>query len=177
MDFILKRVKYVSFYKKYKKLIVVFFRTCYDFLEVNILKKILCAFIMILGLFFLTGCNDYKLNHINYKTLTSMLEKEDTFILYVGSTSCINCTKFIPKLKEVILENKLDTVMYVDLDKFSTKDKEKFLNDFSISGTPTVVFITKGKETSTANRIDGNVTKKKIIERFESNGYIKEENK
>ena len=49
----------------------------------------------------------------------------------------------------------------------------KLNEKFSVSGTPTIMFITKGDEETTLNRIVGDTSKEKTIEKFKVNGYIK----
>ena len=56
----------------------------------------------------------------------------------------------------------------------SQKDAEKFLKDYGVDGTPTVLFFKDGKETSTMNRLSGaNVSKDTIKSKLKKNGFIK----
>lgn len=136
------------------------------------MKKILNIFICFICLFVIVGCSNSKLDKISYDEFNKLLEDKESFVLYIGSTTCHNCKSFSPKFEEVIDEYDIDDVKYVEIDKFSDEDKDSFNKTINVSGTPTVVFIEDGEEKSMTNRINGNVDKDKIISRFKSNGYI-----
>lgn len=129
--------------------------------------------LIILCLVFVTGCSNSVIKKIDYKEFNDLIENRKTFILYVGSASCSNCVEFEPKFKEVIKEQKIKNVKYIDLDKFNDKEKTSLNKIINISGTPTVIFVENGDEESMTNRINGNVSKEKIISRLKSNDYIK----
>lgn len=122
---------------------------------------------------FISGCSMNTIKEINYKDFNKLIENKETFILYIGSTSCHNCVDFGPKFEEILKENNIKNAKYIDLDKFSDEDKNKLNKIVNVSGTPTVVFIKNGQEESMTNRINGNVSKEKIISRLKSNDYIK----
>ena len=119
------------------------------------------------------GCQSYKVKEINFKQFNEFVENRKTFILYIGSTSCHNCVSFSPKFESVVKEYKIDNAYYIDLDSFNEADKSSFNKIINVAGTPNVVFITNGEEQSSFNRINGDVSKDKIIERLKSNDYIK----
>lgn len=123
--------------------------------------------------FIFTGCQSYKVKEIGYEEFKTLIENNETFILYIGSASCHNCTSFSPKFESVIEEYEIDNAYYIDLDSLSDDDKSAFNKTINVSGTPNVVFITDGEEQSSFNRINGDVSKDKIIERLKSNDYIK----
>lgn len=137
------------------------------------MKKFLKILSVILGVFILCGCSNSGVEEINYKEFDSLIEDKQSFILYIGSASCSNCTEFGPKFERVIEENNISDVYYIDLDELSDDEKSSFNKVVNITGTPTVVFITDGKEESSFNRINGNVSKEKIKTRLEANDYIK----
>lgn len=129
--------------------------------------------LIVLCITLITGCSSNTIKEINYKEFYTLIKNKQTFILYIGSTSCHNCVEFSPKLKVVIKENNIKNVKYIDLDKLSEKEKNGLNKIINVSGTPTVVFVTNGEEKSMTNRINGNVSKEKIISRLKSNEYIK----
>ena len=135
-------------------------------------KTILKLSIVIIGLLFLVGCSNKNLEEINYNTFKSLMDNNETFILYISSTECHNCVEFTPKFEKVLKENKL-SAKKIEIDKLSDEDKDKFNKSINVSGTPTVAFITDGEEESMTNRINGNVDDEKITLRLKSNGYIK----
>jgi len=137
------------------------------------MKNMLKIFSILLFIIFITACSNNNIKSINYKDFDKLIENKKTFILYIGSTSCINCTEFEPKFKEVIYNYNISEVKYIDLEKFSDEEKNELNKVVNISGTPTVVFINNGEEKSMTNRINGNVSKEKIISRLKSNEYIK----
>ena len=77
-----------------------------------------------------------------------------------------------PTFKQVLHENDLYAYEVVQ-DTLNNEDLAYLKNISSISGTPTIVFINNGEETSTYNRIVGNVSKAKTTERLKTLGYIK----
>ena len=131
---------------------------------------------LILGLIiasFVCGCSsssnrkEISLNEFNKK-----IENKENFVLYVGNEGCHNCVSYEPKLKEVLKEYNL-TIYKLDNSKLSEDEFNKLNEKFSVSGTPTIMFITKGDEETTLNRIVGDTSKEKTIEKFKVNGYIK----
>ena len=62
-------------------------------------------------------------------------------------------------------------IYYIDYDKDSSK--EEFLDDFDLDGsTPITLFINDGKEKSLLNRLEGDISKEKAIEKFKKMGFI-----
>lgn len=136
------------------------------------MKNLKILFI-ILGIFVLCGCSKSNVKEINFNEFNSLIKDNKTFILYVGSDTCISCKEFSPKFESVINDNNINNVYYIDLDDLSDNDKNSFNKLINVNGTPTVVFINKGEEESTYNRINGNVSTEKIITRLKANDYIK----
>ena len=135
--------------------------------------KLLKVLSIILGVFILCGCSKSSVEEINFNVLNNLIKENKTFILYVGSDTCISCKEFSPKFESVINDNDVSNAYYIDLDNLSDDDKSSFNKIINITGTPTVVFITDGEEESTYNRINGNVSTEKIITRLKANDYIK----
>lgn len=136
------------------------------------MKKIFKLFICLLGVLTITGCSNTNLEKINYDKFNSLINNKETFIIYIGSSTCHNCTEFNPKFEKIINDYDIKNVKYIEIDKFSDDEKKEFNKIINVSGTPTVVFIENGEEKSMTNRINGNVSEDKIISRFKSNGYI-----
>ena len=109
---------------------------------------------------------------LSYKELKSKLNKKESFILVITRTDCSHCAVYKPKLKEILKDNNI--IAYeIASDKLSTKEKAEFNDIANISGTPTTIFIVDGEEATTTNRIIGDVTTEKIINKLKSQGYIK----
>lgn len=139
------------------------------------MKKVIKSIIIIFTLvFLLTGCSSDE-KYIKEITLDQFKEKmanKETFALYVGNENCSHCITYLPTLKSVLKEYDI-TIYHLDNSKLSDKEYSEFTTYISISGTPTVAFITDGEEETTLNRIVGEISKEDTIERFKTNGYIK----
>lgn len=134
------------------------------------MKKILLI-IVVLALL-LTGCKFGKTyDEIDYEQYTHMIEKKDSFILFIGSSECSHCIAYKKTLAKVIKEYDVD-VKYLDLSKMSDKENNEFKSKISFTGTPTTIFIEKGEEKSHYNRIVGAQDYEKVVEKFKDNGYV-----
>ena len=124
---------------------------------------------MFVFLFCLSGCSKSYVSEISYDEYKKLVDDKETFILEIMSDDCINCTKFSPKLEEVA--NEYQVVVYTINSQELTNDQ---VDEFGISGTPTVLFYINGEEKTTSARIIGNVSKEKIISKFKASDFIKE---
>lgn len=116
---------------------------------------------------------DKHLITITVKELQKKIENKDTFILVVTQENCSHCAQYKPVLKKILKE--YDIYAYeVDESKISSEDIGTFTDIANISGTPTTLFFTDGVEKSTATRLVGSVQARKIKQRLEAMGYIKE---
>ena len=134
------------------------------------IKKILLLIILVL---FCSSCNqNSKLENLSYNDLEKKLNNNDTFFFVVIKDGCQHCEGFVPKVKEVLEEYDIAgyTVNYSNL---SEEENEKFYNEFQVDSTPTTIFIKNGKEISLLQRITGNVSKEKLIDKLKINEYIK----
>jgi Thioredoxin-related protein len=135
------------------------------------MKKILIIIPFIMLLF---GCaNNKGYNELTYKQLNEKIENKESFILFIGAKTCSHCELFKETVKEVNDKYKV-TINYIDIDKLNSSDLNHLNNIASFSGTPTTIFITKGKEESTYNRISGNRDYDYVVSKLKQNGYIKE---
>ena len=133
--------------------------------------KLLLIPITVLLLF--TGCGkESNLKEISYNGLKEKMENKESFFFVVERDGCTYCEAFVPKMEEVL--NEYNVIGYViNLSDMSDKELEEFDEKFNVDGTPTTIFMTEGNELSLLQRIDGNVTKEKIITKLENNNYIK----
>ena len=138
------------------------------------MKKILLIISFgVLGLILTTGCsnNNDRFIQLTFPELQEKLQAEESFPLYIGSARCSACVEFQPTLKRVIRNH--DFIVYhIDLDKFSDNESEELVNMFNISGTPSLLYIVDGEESSTLNRVIGNVPEQDLINSLKNNGYI-----
>lgn len=131
--------------------------------------KLLCIFVLAI---ILCGCSSSKIKEITYNDLVKSIENKETFILEIVQDGCSNCEAFSPKFKKIVDKYELD-VKSLNLSKLSKEDSPKLNNLFKITGTPTVLFITKGKEEYIYRRIVGDVSEDIIITKLTKAGYIK----
>ncbi len=117
--------------------------------------------------------NRSRLYELDVNNVIEKINNKDSFILCISATSCIHCKEYKPKLEEISKEHKID-IYYIDIDKYDYDTKNEFKKHVSFDGgTPVTLFIKNGEEETTVNRINGNVSKDKIISKFKSNGFIK----
>ena len=129
----------------------------------------LVVFVVIILFLIFNKSKEGSLIELNISNLEAKLENKDTFILCISSTTCSHCQDYKPKLSKIAKEYGL-YIYYIDYDKY---DYETFTNLISFSGsTPTTAFIKNGDESSTATRINGDVSYTKIVEKLKSNGFI-----
>lgn len=102
----------------------------------------------------LTGCGNSKnLIEISYDELAKKIENKDTFVLYVGSSSCSHCAEFRPLLEKIINKYKLD-VYYINMANLSDSKYNAVLKKVDGKGTPITVYLEKGK-TKISPKIEG----------------------
>ncbi len=139
------------------------------------MKKLIKSFVIIFVItLILTGCAGKKNNmvEISLNDFKEKMANKETFALYVGNKDCIHCEAYRPILESVIDEYNI-TIYHLDNSKLSDDEYNEFKSYISITGTPTIAFITDGQEETTLNRIVGETSKEQTIERFKTNGYIK----
>lgn len=136
------------------------------------MKKFKIFVLAILLLTVVVGCGkSSNLKSISYSKLNKMLENEETFFFVVTKDGCSHCEAFVPVVEEVLKE--YDLVGYnLNISEMNDSDYEEFYNTYNVTGTPTTIFISKGKETSLLQRIDGEVSKEKLISKLKANNYI-----
>lgn len=136
------------------------------------MKKIK-VLIIILSIFFITGCgNNSNVESISLSEYNKMIKNKDTFILEVMRQSCSHCEILKPRLEEVAKEYNIN-IKSIDLDSIKNVIELEEFTEKTSDGTPTIIFYEKGEEKSVAYRIVGSVTKQKLIEKFKDMGYIK----
>lgn len=131
------------------------------------MKKIKLV-LLVIGIILLTGCSKSNLKEISYKEYKNLIDSKESFILEVMREECSACKSFKPNLEAVIDKYNIE-VKYINTDKLSDDE----LDEFGISGTPTLIFYNDGVEETTASRLVGSVSQDKIIAKFKANGFIK----
>ena len=126
---------------------------------------------LIIGLLLMKKDNNSYLIELNKNELKEKIDNKDSFILVVSREGCSHCAEYIPILKNVLEEDKV-TAYIVDIAKFSKEDNTYLNSIANVSGTPTTLFIEKGEETTTMNRIVGSTNKRNIEKRLKAMGYL-----
>jgi predicted bacteriocin transport accessory protein len=134
------------------------------------LKYILAIFVIAM---LFTGCSSKgSLSSISYSTLKEKLNNNDTFFFVVVREGCQYCEKFLPTVENVVKEYNL-TGYSLNLSSLSSDEKNEFDKEYNVSGTPTTIFITDGKEASILQRLVGNQSEDKLVQKLKSNNFIK----
>ncbi len=138
------------------------------------MKKIIAVLIMLTLLFSITGCGGPKTyKEISFEELNKKIDAKEDFILFIGSETCSACSAYKITLNKVIEKNKVE-VNYIDISKLSDDENSDLLANFYFSSTPTTVFVEKGKEKDTNDRLVGAQKYSKVVKKFKEKGYIKE---
>ena len=136
------------------------------------MKKILKIFVIVLSLIVITGCGKKGITEIKFSDLEKSLNNNKTFILEIVQDGCSNCEAFTPKFNRILKKNGLSSKQ-INLTNLTEEEKNKLDSLYNITGTPTVIFIEKGKEKAITNRIIGNVSEERVITKLKKVGYIK----
>ena len=113
------------------------------------------------------------LKEIKYDQVVEKINNKESFVLLLSQTTCAHCMDFKPKLAEVAKKYKVE-IYYLETNLLGADALAKFKVDyFSFDGTPTTIFVIDGEEKTAANRINGDVSKEKVIAKLKSNGFIK----
>lgn len=155
-------------------------------------KNLILGLIVLLITALVCGCiyflgkkineNDNKMSHVvelNIDTLKEKVENKDNFILVITQTGCSHCEAFLPVVNKV--GEKYDITFYqlnrAKMDGDGIKYLKEVVNINTTApgfGTPTTFFIYDGVEKTIVNRLVGEKTESKLIERLISEGYINE---
>ena len=109
---------------------------------------------------------------LTYDEFTEKIDNEESFVLCVSRTTCSHCATYKPKLENVAKDYGID-LYYIDIDKYSDEEQEEFVKVINFNDTtPTTVFLKNGKETTASNRINGDVSTNRIIDKLKSNDFI-----
>lgn len=146
-------------------------KICYNKLG-DVMKKKFLIILLLLFAIFTTGCENNYLKNIDYNNFKEKVESKESFIVEVIQTGCSACKNFTPKFRKILNQNKV-TAYQLNYSDLKEEEKKEFDSTFSISATPSVLFITEGEEKSVLTRIIGAVEKDKIVDKLKTNGYIK----
>lgn len=137
-----------------------------------VLTVIICAAIWFIGKGF--NKTEYPYIHeLTFKELESKLNNQDSFVLIITQTGCSHCEAYLPVVQNVSNKYKVDFYV-LNRTNISDEERTKLKNIANISGTPTTLFYTSGEEKSALNRLVGQATEYRLVEKLTSEGYIHE---
>ena len=116
--------------------------------------------------------NTDSLVHINMEKYNEMIKDKKDFVLIISQLGCSHCEKFLPIARKVAKANKIQ-VYDLNVTNLSNEDKTTIANTYNVTGTPTTIFIKKGKEANKMDRLSGSVTEDKFETKLKDLGYIK----
>lgn len=137
-----------------------------------VLTVIICAAIWFIGKGF--NKTEYPYIHeLTFNELESKLNNQDSFVLIITQTGCSHCEAYLPVIQNVSDKYKVDFYV-LNRTNISDEERTKLKNIANISGTPTTLFYTSGEEKSALNRLVGQATEYRLVEKLTSEGYIHE---
>ena len=96
-----------------------------------------------------------KDNPIVYTTPKKIMEKinnGDLFVVYIGTNTSIECRQIVESLLESAKEKNVNTIYYIDINKYDVTDLEKLLQSINnkeeqemLASSPSVIAISKKK--------------------------------
>ena len=128
---------------------------------------------MIFSLFIFTGCGSRRKDYIeiSYSDYVSMMDKDMSFPLVIGSSTCSACSVFKGTMESFINKYNVD-VYYIDISKLSDEDYKLLNSEINFSSTPTTIFVQGGKHTSVYYRIVGSESLANVVKAYKKMGYI-----
>ena len=133
------------------------------------MKKI---FLLVIVLLLSTACSSNYLKSINLKKLNTMLDNEETFVLYLTNELDEGMT-LKNTLLEVSRENEIKTY-FLNTEKLSDDESKELKEKFTFDETNIILFIKDGVETTVLSRIDNTfISNDKLEEELKLQGYLK----
>ncbi len=138
------------------------------------MRKTLFIMLVIISGFVITGCDNKKdyLKTIDFKELQQMVNDKETFPLILTQTGCSHCLSFKPVYKSFLEEYQI-TSYELNLTNLTEEENSQLKSITGASGTPNIVFIKDGEETSALNRLVGEQSHGNLVSRFTNLEYIK----
>lgn len=129
-------------------------------------KKIFGLFLVVCCLI-ITGCA----RTVTYSSFKEKIENKESFVVLVIQNGCSHCENFKPVFDEFANDNDISYVK-LNLTNLTSTDSQELNSNYTISGTPTILFFKNGK-VQEEYTISGEVPKKNLKTVFKKAGYIK----
>ena len=134
------------------------------------IKKLSKVFILLIGIFLITGCSD-QLKEVTYSEFQGMVESKKSFIVVVSQDGCSHCIDYAPRIESILSKNNIEAYD-LNITHFSENDYKKFSEKYNFKGTPTTMFFKDGEE-EVSSRLTGSVGDSQIKKALKKQGYIK----
>lgn len=142
----------------------------------NIFYIIIIIFIILIAFLLINAINNPNkgnLISLTYNQVQEKVKNKESFILVISQSTCTHCASYKPKLEQIASNYKID-IYYIDYNLETKENQTKFLEKFNLDGsTPITIFIKEGKQTNLFDRLEGDVSETKAIEKFKKMGFIK----
>jgi len=137
------------------------------------MKKL--SVVLVVLLLVLTACKKEVKNgveKIKLQQFFEMMDKQETMVVYFGTSTCSACLEYKPNVEEVA-KNYDIVIYYVELDAESKEDKERLASEYidSLEFTPTTYFIQGGE---VAHRFVGSKGYRDLKKELVDYGFIEE---
>ena len=134
----------------------------------QIILLLVIVILLVIAIVFSEDESKY-IKEVSVNEVLKMKENKESFILYIKQTNCTHCKAFTPNFIAVLKKNKLKAYA-INLTNLTEDEQTIYDDNFTITGTPTVLFYIDGSES--LMKLEGEQTKDKITERLKSTGFI-----
>lgn len=100
-------------------------------------------FLLLAGVFWMLHSNQDTMQQVGMDRVLETVHNGEDIIVYYGQEDCGECREFSKIIDKIMVEKNV-AVSYLDADKMSEDEKEKFIQ-FEITMTPALIIVTKGR--------------------------------
>lgn len=110
----------------------------------NKIKKLAFVLVCVTCLFACSAKKQGEVREVQTSEIIEMINNKETFVVYLGTTTCGHCQKYAPIIEEVCKEE--GAVIYkVMLDESVASDNLVFVNEYGLEYTPTTYYFKDGE--------------------------------